>query len=62
VAQKPIELKRHYEELSPKETDEVVNAVADLVVNYLKGRPEELNANETEQEVNHERDQSTEQC
>ena len=35
-----IRLKRHFHELSPEETDEVVNAVADLVVNYLVGSGE----------------------
>ncbi len=33
----PIELTRHYHELSETETDEVVEAVADLIVNFLKG-------------------------
>jgi len=33
-----IELKRHHQELSPKETDEVVEAVADLIVEFLKSR------------------------
>ena len=31
-----IEVKRHYSELSEKETDAVVNAVASLIVGYLK--------------------------
>jgi ribosomal protein L12E/L44/L45/RPP1/RPP2 len=33
-----IEIKRHYRELSEKETQEVVEAVADLIVTFLKGR------------------------
>ena len=33
-----IELKRHFHTLSEKETDEVVEIVADLVVNYLKAK------------------------
>jgi hypothetical protein len=35
-----IEVKRHYAELSEKETDELVAAVADLIVNFLKGSRE----------------------
>ena len=31
-----IEIKRHYSELSEKETDAVVKAVASLIVGYLK--------------------------
>jgi len=36
-----IQLKRHYAELSEKETDDVVNVLADLIVDYFKsgGRP-----------------------
>ena len=33
-----IEVKRHYRELSPKEIDELVSVVADLIVDFLKGR------------------------
>lgn len=32
-----LQLKRHYTELSEKETDEVVNVLADLIVDYFKG-------------------------
>lgn len=32
-----IQFKRHYTELSEKETDEVVNVLADLIVDYFKG-------------------------
>ena len=32
------ELKRHFHTLSEKETDEVVDAVADLIVNFLQRR------------------------
>ncbi|HOL72871.1 MAG TPA: hypothetical protein PLA43_20485 [Bryobacteraceae bacterium] len=32
-----IERKRHYHTLSEQETDGVVDAVADLIVNFLKG-------------------------
>ena len=32
----PIELKRHALDLSPEEAEEIVGAVADLLVNYLK--------------------------
>ena len=31
-----IEIKRHYSELSEKDTDAVVKAVASLIVGYLK--------------------------
>jgi hypothetical protein len=31
-----IELKRHYQEISPKEFEEVVGTVADLIVDFLK--------------------------
>ena len=34
----PLEITRHLEPLSEKETDEVVNVVADLIVNFLKAR------------------------
>ena len=33
-----ISLKRHYQRLSEKETDELVGAVADLIVAYVKQR------------------------
>ena len=33
-----IKVKRHYHDLSPKEIDELVGIVADLIVDYLKGR------------------------
>ncbi len=33
-----IEVKRHYGELSEKQTDEVVDVVADLIVSFLKGQ------------------------
>jgi len=64
VAEESIQLRRHYRELSPEETNEVVNAVADLVVNYLKGRRGDSNINGTKQEVCHERNgnQPTERC
>ena len=32
----PLDLKRHYSELSEKETEELVAAVADLIVDFLK--------------------------
>ncbi len=37
MATTSIELKRHYSELSDKETNEVIEAVADLIVHFLKG-------------------------
>lgn len=33
----PVQFKRHYTELSEKETDEVVKVLADLIVDYFKG-------------------------
>ena len=33
-----FDVKRHFTELSEKETDAVIGTVADLVVNYLKKR------------------------
>lgn len=36
----PIELKRHYRKLSEKQTGHVVEAVAELIVNFLKCRRE----------------------
>lgn len=38
MASSSIELKRHFSELSSEETDEVVGAVADLIVRFLKGK------------------------
>ena len=38
AATSPIEMKRHYRELSPKEIDELVAVVADLIVDFLKKR------------------------
>jgi hypothetical protein len=32
-----MKLRPHYGELTTEETDEVVNAVADLIVDYIKG-------------------------
>jgi hypothetical protein len=37
-----IDLKRHYTELSEKETDELAAAVADLIVDFLKGSRESV--------------------
>lgn len=36
-----VQLKRHYAELSEKETDEAVDVLADLIVNYIKRRQED---------------------
>jgi len=33
-----MEFKRHYRKLSEKQTDELVGAVADLIVNFIKSR------------------------
>lgn len=37
-ARQPLDLKRHYTELSEKDADAVIGLVADLVVNYIKTR------------------------
>lgn len=37
MANARIELKRHHRELSDQETEEVVCAVADLIVSFLRG-------------------------
>ena len=37
MATTAIGIKRHYGELSDKETNEVIDAVADLIVSFLKG-------------------------
>ncbi len=42
----PIQLKRHCHELSPAEIDELVVVVADLIVDFLKKRPETGQAEE----------------
>ena len=34
---RPTEWKRHYQPLSEQETDDVVELVADLIVNFPKG-------------------------
>lgn len=52
----PIELKRHYHTLSEKETQGVVEAVAELIVTYLKGRRQVAQPQEAMQEQTHERD------
>ena len=36
-----IEIKRHYEALSEKETDELVGTVADMLVTFIKNRKDE---------------------
>lgn len=33
-----LDITRHSEKLSPEKTDEVVKAVADLIVDYLSGK------------------------
>lgn len=54
-ATRPIELKRHFHTLSEKETDEVVDVVADLIVNFLKGKRGFDQSAERRQERTHER-------
>ncbi len=52
----PIERKRHYHTLSERETDEVVDAVADLIVNFLKVSRDPERSPKRKQEQGHERD------
>ena len=51
----PIELKRHFHTLSEKETDEVVDVVADLIVNFLKAKRDPEPSAKRGQERDHER-------
>lgn len=51
-----IERKRHYHTLSERKTDEVVDAVADLIVNFLKGSRDAERSPKRKQEQGHERD------
>ena len=51
-----IEFKRHVRRLSEQETDELVEAVADLIVNFLKGQRDSARAGGNSPERNHERD------
>lgn len=55
MATPPIELKRHFHTLSEKETDEVVDVVADLIVNFLKGKRGSEQSAKRGQERPHER-------
>lgn len=50
-----IERKRHYHRLSERETNDVVDAVADLIVNYLKGSCDPEPSPKRRQEQGHER-------
>ena len=38
ASREPLELRRHYSELSEKQTDALVTALADLIVTYVKKR------------------------
>lgn len=55
----PLQIKRHYSELSEKETADVVEIVADLIVTFLKGRYEPVRRAEVTQEQPHERNSET---
>lgn len=46
-----IDLKRHYGELSPREIDEVVEAVADLIVDFLKKRRDPVQSDKPKPEL-----------
>lgn len=50
-----IESKRHYHTLSEQETDEVIVAVADLIVNFLKRSRDPERSPKRKQEPGHER-------
>ncbi len=45
-----IQVKRRYTELSEKETDEAVNVIADLIVNYSKRMGKVINDHECVQQ------------
>lgn len=47
AAATPMELKRHYVGLSEQETEELIVAVADLIVNFLKGNRESAQPSST---------------
>lgn len=51
-----IEWKRHYHTLSEQETDGVVDAVADLIVNFLKGSRDPERSPKRKRERGHEPD------
>ena len=51
----PLQIKRHYSELSEKETADAVEIVADLIVTFLKGRQQSASQTERKQERPHER-------
>ncbi len=51
--QPTIEIKSHFHTLSDKETDEVVDAVADLIVNFLKGKRDPEQSAKCRQERTH---------
>ncbi len=50
AAASSIELKRHYREMSPKEVDDLVAGVADLIVDFLKKRHDPVKPDEPKQE------------
>jgi len=53
VAEKRIRIERHLHQLSPEEKDEVVGAVADLIVNYVKAKglvPDEFKTGKEERD------------
>ncbi len=51
-----IERKRHYHTLAERETNDVVDAVADLIVNSLKGSRDPERSPNRRQEQGHEPD------
>ena len=55
----PLQIKRHYSELSEKETADVVEIVADLIVTFLQGRQKSASRAEVKQGQPHERNSET---
>jgi len=41
-----IEIKRHFQKMSEKETEELVGAVADVLVTFIKNRKDERREND----------------
>ena len=50
----PFQIKRHYRRLSEKETDTLVDATAELIVNYVKGGRKNAALTKKKQERTHE--------
>jgi hypothetical protein len=55
-APKTIEIRRHYRLATERETQELVEAMAELFVNFIKGGSHSGHPQDETQERNHERD------